>query len=525
MRRIGPRWFALASLLCCVSGPSGVLFTAAPTYVSENKRCKLVLGSATLEHRRCRSHGSALTARVIAQLIEYQPPPGTETPLREESISTISNGGSGDGALLLLLVIFVIIASAVAFSMATSESSEQAATAPSRPTGTPAAGTAPATAAAPFAAVTSAARASASPSFAAPNRVDEFERGQRVTMLGALATIGREGAILGPARGNTYAVQLDSGSIVHTAPQNFQRAAASKLAPGQASAVTPAQSTSPSASTAPAKPEEGPQLISGRRVSILRPPKMAGKLGTIMGPVGANTFAVKLESGSIFHLSTENMEDAATAAAATPTASPTLAAGELAFTFGQHVTILAPPALAGKQGSIVGPAEDESYAVRMSSGSIFHFPTKSIQGAASASTFDSSLLEGEPKFTFGRRVSILSPSKMAGMTGSIVGPAGASSFAVQLGSGSIFHFATESIQDAAEAAAAASPASESPTAGELQFTPGQRVTLTQPPAMAGKQGSIVGSMEGNRFAVQLASGSIFHFATESLRDATPVRAY
>lgn len=529
MRRISPRWFALASLLCYVSGPSRVLFAAAPIYVSESKHCKLASGSAILEHQRCRSRGSALTARVIAQLIEYQPPPSTDPRLQEEVISVVSKNGSGDGDVVPLLAILVIIASAVLFSVSTSESSEEAATAPSRPAGTPAAGTAPASAAAPPAAVTSAAHASASPSYVAPNRGDEIQRGQRVTMLGALASIGREGTILGPARGNTYAVQLDSGSIVHTAPQNFQSTAASEPASGERPAVTPAQSTSSSASAAPAKPKEQSQFMSGQRVSILRPPKTAGKLGTIMGPVGPNTFAVKLESGSIFHFAAENIEDAVTAAAATAApASPTPAAGELAFTSGQHVTILAPPALAGKQGSIVRPAEDEdeSYAVRMASGSIFNFPTKNIQGAASASTSTSSLLEEEEeqKFTFGQRVSILGPSKMAGITGSVVGPAGASSFAVQLSSGSIFHFSTENIQDATEAAAAAPPLSESPSAGELQFAPGQRVTLTQPPRMAGKQGSVVGSAEGNSTAVQLASGSIFNFATESLRDATPVQA-
>eukprot|EP00930_Biecheleria_cincta_P070313 TRINITY_DN57956_c0_g1_i1.p1 TRINITY_DN57956_c0_g1~~TRINITY_DN57956_c0_g1_i1.p1 ORF type:complete len:511 (+),score=88.69 TRINITY_DN57956_c0_g1_i1:59-1591(+) len=510
MQRVGPRWFALASLLWCVSGPSGVLFTTAPIRGSANKDCNLVLGSAALKHRRCRSQGSALTARVIAQLIEYQPPPGTETAVQEEVISAVSSSATVDGTVVVLLAILVAIASAVLFSVSTNEdaAAKPKAGTPTRSTTTAAPSTA------------SAKRATAS--YAAENRPDEFRRGQRVTMLGALASIGKEGAILGPARGNTYAVQLDSGSIVHTAPQNFQ------LAAGQAPAVATAQSTSTSASTAPAKPKNEHQFVAGQRVSILSPPKMAGKVGSIMGPIGANTFAVQLETGSIFHFAAENIQDAAIAAAASPAlASPTPAAGELVFTSGQHVMIIAPPALAGKQGSIVGPAENDSYAVRMASGSIFHFPTKNIKGAASASSSaSSSSSSSAPEFTPGQKVSVLRPSKMAGMMGSIVGPAGADSFTVQFASGSIFHFATGDIQDAAAGvAAAAQHVAVSPRAEDLHFVPGQRVTFTHPRSMAGKYGSIVGPAEGNSFAVQLTSGSIFHFATESLQDATPVRAY
>lgn len=448
MQHVGSRWFALASLLWCVSGPSGVLFTTAPIQRFGSKHCNLVSGSAALEHGRYRSHGSALTARVVAQLIEYQPPPGTETLMQEKVMSAASNGGSGDGTAIVVLAILVAIVSAILFfRMSSKESSEPAAIEPPRPAGAQT-GSAT-TAATPTASVESASASSP----AAQNRADEFKRGQRVQMLGELSTLGKEGTILGPARGITYAVQLDSGSIVHTAPTNFQHAAAPDTAPRQTPAESTAKSTSALASTAPAKPVQDPQFVPGQRVSILSPPKMAGKMGLIMERLGASTFAVQLESGSIFH-----------------------------------------------------------------------FATKNIQDAVTSSPSSSSTSSSVPEFTPGQRVSVLSPAKMAGMMGSIVGPAGANSLAVQLESGSIINFATENIQDAA-AGARIYLAGASPRPEDLQFAPGQRVILTQPPAMAGKHGSIVGPAEESSFAVQLTSGSIFHFATETLRDATQGRAY
>eukprot|EP00930_Biecheleria_cincta_P024604 TRINITY_DN1759_c0_g1_i1.p1 TRINITY_DN1759_c0_g1~~TRINITY_DN1759_c0_g1_i1.p1 ORF type:complete len:333 (+),score=92.16 TRINITY_DN1759_c0_g1_i1:524-1522(+) len=258
------------------------------------------------------------------------------------------------------------------------------------------------------------------------------------------------------------------------------------------------------------------------------------------------------ESGSIFNIATQNIQDAAAPAPAQvsiPAAAPMAAAAstavaapqddELEFTPGQQVTILAPPAMAGRQGTIVGPALGESFAVRLLSGSIFNIATENIQDAAapappSVSTAAAAVPiaasaapmaaaakqdDEELEFTPGQQVAILGPPAMAGRRGTIVGPALGESFAVRLESGSIFHIATVNIQDAAEpappqvstAAAAPTTAAAAPTAvaathddEELEFAPGQRVTILAPPAMAGRQGTIVGPALGESFAVQLA---------------------
>merc|ERR1712084_180731 len=55
---------------------------------------------------------------------------------------------------------------------------------------------------------------------------------------------------------------------------------------------------------------------------------------------------------------------------------------ELEFTQGQQVRILAPPAMAGKQGTIEGPASKNAFKVRLESGSVFQFDTQNLQDAA-----------------------------------------------------------------------------------------------------------------------------------------------
>eukprot|EP00930_Biecheleria_cincta_P024609 TRINITY_DN1759_c0_g1_i6.p1 TRINITY_DN1759_c0_g1~~TRINITY_DN1759_c0_g1_i6.p1 ORF type:complete len:481 (+),score=149.76 TRINITY_DN1759_c0_g1_i6:212-1654(+) len=410
-----------------------------------------------------------------------------------------------------------------------------------------AAAPAPIPAAAPAAAPAVAAPAAAPMAAAAPQDDElEFTPGQRVTILAPPALAGRPGTIVGPALGESFAVQLESGSIFNIATQNIQDAAAP--APAQVSkAATPAPMA-----VAATQDDEELEFTPGQLVTILAPPAMAGRRGTIVGPALGESFAVQLESGSIFNIATQNIQDAAAPAPAQvsiPAAAPMAAAAstavaapqddELEFTPGQQVTILAPPAMAGRQGTIVGPALGESFAVRLLSGSIFNIATENIQDAAapappSVSTAAAAVPiaasaapmaaaakqdDEELEFTPGQQVAILGPPAMAGRRGTIVGPALGESFAVRLESGSIFHIATVNIQDAAEpappqvstAAAAPTTAAAAPTAvaathddEELEFAPGQRVTILAPPAMAGRQGTIVGPALGESFAVQLA---------------------
>merc|ERR1712137_793608 len=52
---------------------------------------------------------------------------------------------------------------------------------------------------------------------------------------------------------------------------------------------------------------------------------------------------------------------------------------------------------------------------------------------------------------------------------------------------------------------------------ELLFQPGERVTLTGPPAMAGKQGTVVGPALGDAFAIRFDSGSVFNIEIHNIQ--------
>merc|ERR1719388_278455 len=81
------------------------------------------------------------------------------------------------------------------------------------------------------------------------------------------------------------------------------------------------------------------------------------------------------------------------AAVATPPAAPAVAAApakaaqatddELEFQPGQKVRILAPPAMAGKLGSIEGPTKvKDTWKVKTESGNVFEFTTQNLQDMA-----------------------------------------------------------------------------------------------------------------------------------------------
>merc|ERR1719343_1228279 len=140
-------------------------------------------------------------------------------------------------------------------------------------------------------------------------------------------------------------------------------------APAPAAATPPA---APAMAAAPAKASQATddelEFEPGQKVRILAPPAMAGKQGSIEGPTAMkDTWKVRTESGNVFEFQTQNLQDMAAPApsVATPPAAPAMAAApakagqatddELEFEPGQQVRILAPPAMAGKQGSIEGP--------------------------------------------------------------------------------------------------------------------------------------------------------------------------
>merc|ERR1719408_102775 len=80
---------------------------------------------------------------------------------------------------------------------------------------------------------------------------------------------------------------------------------------------------------------------------------------------------------------THNLQPVAPAMAAAPAKAAQATDDELEFTPGQQVRILAPPAMAGKMGSVEGPAgSKDTWKVRLESGMVFEFQTQNVQDIA-----------------------------------------------------------------------------------------------------------------------------------------------
>eukprot|EP00931_Biecheleriopsis_adriatica_P038777 TRINITY_DN2216_c0_g1_i3.p1 TRINITY_DN2216_c0_g1~~TRINITY_DN2216_c0_g1_i3.p1 ORF type:complete len:589 (+),score=160.11 TRINITY_DN2216_c0_g1_i3:82-1848(+) len=416
---------------------------------------------------------------------------------------------------------------------------------------------------------------------------EEFLAGQKVVIVGHPAMHGKAGEIVAPDASGSFKVLFESGSIFSIAADMIQDAATQAAAqavaapapvmpaPVSAAAPSPAPSPAPAPAPAPAPvpavaapavaatEEAELEFTPGQRVVIVGHPVMAGKQGDVVGPAVGNAFAVRFESGSVFNIATDQLQDAAvpvpaapqpvaaTQTAATPVAARATPAqdddDELEFTPGQRVVVNGPPAMAGKKGVVVGPALDNTFAVRFDSGSVFNISAENIQDAAApapAVTASSASVTPAPQavvssaaqcdkeleFTPGQTVALLGPPAMFGKRATVVGPALDNTFKVRLKSGSVFNIKTDNLQDAAmpmPAAPVTPPPAPVPVAAvpaaspeaEVEFSPGQKVVMLSPPAMAGKLGSIVGPVVGGNFAVQFESGSIFNFAPENMQDA------
>jgi len=189
---------------------------------------------------------------------------------------------------------------------------------------------------------------------------------------------------------DTWKVKLESGMVFEFQTQYLQDMAA----------PAPAVATPPADMGAPAKAGQATddelEFEPGQQVRILAPPAMVGKQGSVEGPTASkDTWKVRLESGMVFEFQTKNLQDTKEAfeqLVSTPPVAPAVAAApaqasddELEFTPGQQVRLLAPPAMAGKMGSIEGPAASkDTWKVRLESGMVFEFQTQNVQALAPA---------------------------------------------------------------------------------------------------------------------------------------------
>lgn len=234
---------------------------------------------------------------------------------------------------------------------------------------------------------------------------------------------------------------------------------------------------------------EAQEFALGRQVVLLGPSKLlAGQTGTIVAPALGESFAVRVKSGSVFHIHRTHLKgtglDAAREQDVDQEAYPL-------FSPGQQVVLLAPPRLAQKTGSIVGVAGGEDFAVRLSSGSIFNIRASHLEAAtpagnegslgASTAPVEQSIAERQPTseeeddigFSLGKQVVLLAPPKLAGKVGTVVRPALGDTLEVQLESGSVFNIQRKYLKRAQQAESPGAsfqqrPASQRPVKGQTQ---------------------------------------------------------
>eukprot|EP00930_Biecheleria_cincta_P095780 TRINITY_DN8769_c0_g1_i1.p1 TRINITY_DN8769_c0_g1~~TRINITY_DN8769_c0_g1_i1.p1 ORF type:complete len:962 (+),score=180.77 TRINITY_DN8769_c0_g1_i1:27-2888(+) len=321
----------------------------------------------------------------------------------------------------------------------------------------------------------------------------KFMLGQKVMSLWPPKMAGEIGTVAGYASGEVFLVRYKSGSVFQISAKYLQEMSGVPSAGAMSNA--PFMAATPTIS---ANAEQGEEMrfMPGQQVSLLGPPKMAGKRGIILGAAPGGAFLVRFESGSVFSILAEYLQDAVMGVASEAPSS--------------SLSTLTP-------NSAMSAACDA---------------TKGDDDVHKNGDNDDDALPFLP----GQPVMVLGPPKMAGKKGTIVRPAAGNSFLVRLESGSIFQISREYLEDAVSLEAVAVPStalshSQSSTATpsisaltddaeELQFVSGQRVVVLGPPAMAGKKGTIVGPPSGGTFPIRFESGSVFQILTVNVRDAT-----
>ena len=164
-----------------------------------------------------------------------------------------------------------------------------------------------------------------------------------------------------------------------------------------------------------------------------------------------------------------------------------------AFTPGQHVTILAPPLLAGEAGVIVGPIGQDGFTVRLQYGNEFEFSAQDLhvprvvpprRAMAKAMPRAELLTDADANvatFATGQRVTIIAPSSpLLGNQGTILGPIGGlDGFKVRMLNGMIAAIASQNLQ-LQDAGASASAPSPEPEATETESIASSKTAMPVP---------------------------------------------
>lgn len=186
---------------------------------------------------------------------------------------------------------------------------------------------------------------------------------------------------------------------------------------------------------------------------------------------------------------------------------------ELKFLPGQDVVVLAPPKLAGTQGTIRGPASGDMFEVRLESGRIFNIPTENLRDAKQAGGlgFLRKLFKNAKRATglgmFRRVLSRFKQSlgrqarRLAAAVSGVPADAQASKKAKVVREPATPPVATEKAADM----------------DEMELTPGKKVVVLGPPAIAGMKASVLSRAPGGEYDVQFETGSVFRMPASSFQ--------
>jgi len=224
--------------------------------------------------------------------------------------------------------------------------------------------------------------------------------GQEVRLVGPPAMAGKTGVIVGPAPGDAYAVRLPSGSIFNIQTENIKvlETTSAHVIPARVKAVRN-QLLNRFRIGAEQNPLTRVKRVWSqmlRAAALPQAKRVWQQLLDKLGTGAQNKVLKRVQRGwsQVFRTSaTPTTEQQVANAASTPasTEPATKAAaliaeerGEDSFTQGQEVLLTAPPAMAGKAGTIEGPVADDMYAVRMTSGRIFNVKADSMKPATAS---------------------------------------------------------------------------------------------------------------------------------------------
>lgn len=188
---------------------------------------------------------------------------------------------------------------------------------------------------------------------------------------------------------------------------------------------------------------------------------------------------------------------------------------ELKFAPGQKVVVLAPPAMAGRQGTIHGSASGDMFAVQLESGRIFNIPTEVLRDANQPGVpgFLRKLLKNAKRASgLGTFRKVLSGWKQS------LGRQ-ARKWKQSLGTRARkFKQSSERQEEIVHEPSMLSPdKGKNKDMGEMEFAPGEKVVVLGPPAAAGKTASVLSRVPGGEYDVQFETGTVFRVVPSSLQ--------